>query len=282
MMPQAARADDAACIAASEEEAMLQKAAKLHDALKQAAMCAAPSCPADVKTECAQRIVKMNAAMPTLVLAAADENGNDLAAVHVSLDGVALVDTLDGRALAIDPGSHVLRFEAAGKPPVERTIILRESEKDRHLAVVLGTPVAAPVLPPPSGAPPRASTWSTQKTLAIAAGGLGLVGLGVGIGTGVTALSDWSTAKSECSASSCPSASRANAETSRSSSISAGTISTVAFIVGAAGLAGGTVLWFTAPRGESPNGTPSPLARLRFEPLVSPYGLGMNVGGSFQ
>lgn len=281
--PHVARADDAACIAASEAEATLQKQVKFHEALKQLALCADPSCPVDVKTECSERIVAINAAMPTLVLAAADESGNDLVAVTVTLDGAPLATTLDGRALAIDPGSHELRFEAAGKPPLDRSIVLRQGEKDRHLSVVLGVPKAAePLASPAVRGEPSGSAWSSNRTLALVSGGVGLVGLGVGAAFGLTAMSDWSTAKGDCNATSCSTASRVRGESARDSAVTAGDVSTAAFIVGAAGLAGGVVLWLTAPRGDEQKPPAAATSRLRLEPMMGPRGGGMTMTGSFQ
>jgi hypothetical protein len=137
VVPSKARADDASCIAASETETTLQKHVRFHEALKQLVLCADPSCPAEVTAECTQRIAHINAAMPTVILAAVDEKGNDLVAVHVTLDGALLTTTLDGGALSIDPGRHVLGFEAPGKATVEKAVVLLEAEKDRHFNVVL-------------------------------------------------------------------------------------------------------------------------------------------------
>ena len=45
---------------------------KLHESLERLAACADASCPDEVKAECARRIDDVNAAMPTLILAAKD------------------------------------------------------------------------------------------------------------------------------------------------------------------------------------------------------------------
>jgi hypothetical protein len=274
-LPRVARADDAACIAASEAEAPLQKAGKLREALVQAAKCADPACPVEVRTECSLRIQRMDAALPTIVLGAADEHGNDLILVHVTLDSLPLVDTLDGKALAMDPGSHLLRFEADGKTPLEKTVVLREGEKERRVTVVL-TPegyVPQAPLPPLPVAPP--STWNQRKTMAVAVGAVGLVGIIVGSVTGGLALSSWSTAKSECTTASCPSSTRPSAESSRTSAVTLGTVSTVAFVVGGAGLAGGGLLWLTAPKSDAP-------VALELRPVFGLGSGGMALTGSFR
>src|SRR5579872_4668504 len=101
--PAVARADDTACIAASEQELTLRQQGKLHDALKQLAACADASCPDEVKAECTRRVAEVDAAMPTLVVVAQDGAGNDLSDVRVSVDGAPLLASLDGRPVSLDP-----------------------------------------------------------------------------------------------------------------------------------------------------------------------------------
>jgi hypothetical protein len=262
----AARADVAACIAASESSLSLRQQGKLHESLHQLAICADTSCPDEVKAECARRIEAVNAAMPTLILAAKDGAGNDLSDVRVSMDGAPLVSTLDGRPQSIDPGEHVFVFEQAGQAPVEKRLVLREGERDRREEVVIG-PAPPPVgNPPPAPAPPPAGGWTPQRTLAVVGGGLGLVGVGLGTSWGLYAISSQNREKSDCpSPSSCnhPQASE-DYTTARQDA----TASTVAFVAGAAFLAAGAVLWFTAPS-------------VRVAPAASARGGGLLLVGDF-
>jgi hypothetical protein len=260
-----ASADDAACIAASEGSLALRQQGKLHEALKQLATCAQSSCPGEVATECARRIDDIKGAMPTLILTAKDGSGNDLYDVKVSMDGAPLETTLDGRPVGIDPGEHVFVFELAGQPPVEKRLVLREGEHDRREGVVLGPPPPPVAAPPP--APPPASWWTTQRTLAVVGAGLGLVGVGLGASWGLYAISSQNAEKSDCaSASSCKHAQQAGADYTAAHEDA--TASTVAFAAGAAFLAAGAVLWFTAPS-------------VHVTPTVGSHGGGLVVGGGF-
>ena len=101
-----ASADDASCIAATEGALTMRQHGKLHDALKQLAACADVACPEEVKAECSRRINDVNAAMPTLILAAKDGAGNDLAdvRVHENLDA-CLRELSDARLFAVETGS---------------------------------------------------------------------------------------------------------------------------------------------------------------------------------
>lgn len=273
-----ARADEAACIAATEESLTLRQQGKLHDALKKLAICAEASCSSEVKAECTQRIDAIDAAMPTLVLEAKDGAGNDLYDVRVSMDGVLLTGNLDGRPVAIDPGEHAFVFETAGTPPLAKRLVLREGEKERHESVTLGSPPPTPApaptpatLPPPP--PPAPSTWNTQKTLAVVSAGVGVVGLGLGAWFGAFAASSQSREKGDCSATACSNPAQAVEDYNTAKDDAAG--STFAFVAGGALLAAGAVLWFTAPANHG--GT----ARLRLIPTIDARGSRLVVGGAF-
>ena len=70
------------------------------------------------------------AAIPTLIVAAKDSAGNDRLGVTVTIDGMPL-EGVDGRPIALDPGEHTFRFEAAPLPPLEKSLVLRTGEKNR-------------------------------------------------------------------------------------------------------------------------------------------------------
>jgi hypothetical protein len=269
-----AQADDALCIAPSEQGLQLRRAGKLHEALAQFANCAAPSCPDEVKTECASRIADVKAAMPTLILAATDGAGNDLRDVQVRLDGAPLVSSLDGQPVAIDPGSHTLRFEQAGQPPVEKTLVLREGEKNRRESVVIGPPPAQTATTAAPETAPHPSWWTTQRTLAVVGAGLGVAGLAVGGVFGAFALSDKNQEQSNCGASACPNQPQAKADYDTGNQNA--TVSTIAFVAGGAFLAAGAVLFFTA---RDP--APSPASgSLYLAPSTTGRGPGLVLGGS--
>jgi hypothetical protein len=279
LLARPARADEAACIAASEQALTLRQQGKLHDALQQLAICSAASCSSEVKAECTQRIDAIDAAMPTLVLGAKDGAGNDLYDVRVSMDAAPLTSTLDGRPLSIDPGEHTFTFDAAGAAPVEKKLVLREGEKDRHESIMIGTPpptpAVVPALPPPPPAAPAHAPLGTQKTLAVVGGGLGVVGVGLGVWFGAFAASSQSKEKSECSTPACTSRPQAveDYNTAKEDAVA----STIAFVAGGAMLAAGAVLWFTAP----PDRRPADTARLRVTPVLDARSGRLVLGGGF-
>jgi hypothetical protein len=124
---------------------------KLIEARTQLLICAALSCPADVRSDCERKVEEVNAALPTVVFEAKDASGADLSGVKVAMDGQPLVEHLDGTAITVNPGEHRFTFEIAGQPPIEKTIVLNEGEKDRHESVAVSAPKPAEALaePPP-------------------------------------------------------------------------------------------------------------------------------------
>lgn len=270
-----AHADDAACIDANEKSITLRRDGKLRDALKVLVSCTDPACPADVKDACAKRIAKVNEAMPSIVFGAKNGLGEDVTDVTVTMDGAPLLTTLDGRPLALDPGSHTFVFTAKGQPPVERTLVIHEGEKTRQETVRVGP--AAPEPPPEKPvqpAPPPAG-WGTQKIAGVVVAGVGVVGLGLGATFGLLASGEQSSEKKDCSLSSCPNP--GGARTDYDNATRDATISTVSFIAGGALVAGGAALFFLARPAEAKTTAGS----LRIAPSVDARNRGFVLRGEF-
>jgi hypothetical protein len=272
------------CAAASEDALALRKQDKLGAAKERLLVCTDPACPAEIRDECAHRLTDVTDAIPSVVFDVKDEAGNDVLAVRVSMDGALLVDHIGAAALSVDPGEHTFRFDGANaSQSVERKFVIRDGEKNRHLAIAFGPSggvmaatvplpavVAGPPLPSlPVPEQPSASSWSSQKSLALVAGGVGIVGIGVGSVFGAMTFSQWSKSKSECAASCAPGS---QAQSDKNSASSSATISDVGFIAGGVLIVGGAVLWFTAPSG----------AQLQVTPTASAQGAGFTLRGAFQ
>jgi len=193
---------------------------------------------------------ELNAAVPTVVFTVKTAAGDELAAVNVTMDGEAVADHLDGSALSLDPGSHQFTFDVAGQPPLTKTVILHEGEKNRRETIVLG-PIAVPIAaaPAPLPAPPAGAAPSSgghgQRVAGFVVGGAGAAGIIVGSIFGGLTFSAWGSAHTACPTNkNCD----AQAVSDRSSSVTDGTVSTAAFIVGGALLAGGVALYLLAPK----------------------------------
>jgi hypothetical protein len=251
----------AECLASNDKSISLRGDHKLLAARKELLVCAASTCPAEVRKECMRRIDTVNSSLPTVVIEAKDGGGNDLVAVKVTMDGEVLTEKLDGSALSMDPGAHTFTFEVAGQPPITKQLVIREGQKDRREVLQFGAPASA--TPSPAAAPAAkttanpaietsvdqvsSSSGGTQKTLALVAGGVGVVGVAVGSIFGLSSMSKHSEAEDQC-----PGACSNQAGVDLwNDARSAGNISTIAFAVGGVGLATGAILWFTAKPSRS-------------------------------
>jgi hypothetical protein len=200
------------CLVANDRSIALRNQHQLRAARAELLVCAAPSCPADVRSECVRRVAEVNAQMPTVVFEVRDSEGNDLSAVTVTMDGQPLAPRIEGTALSIDPGAHEFVFTAPDFPAVHKHWIIREAEKGRRERVTMGAPVPArppevrpaeappgPLVPEPARpAPPEAAAakpsggLGAQRVVGIVVGGLGAVGLGVALLEQITANSRYS------------------------------------------------------------------------------------------
>ena len=95
---QAADPTTADCLAATESSVKLGDAHKLRAERSQLLMCAAASCPRDIRKDCAGRVEEVNGQIPTIIFAAKDPSGADLNAVKVTMDSEVLTERLEGTA----------------------------------------------------------------------------------------------------------------------------------------------------------------------------------------
>jgi len=251
-----ARADNPAnpskheCVEASEAGQHLQQTAKLGDARTKLTVCVAESCPGPVREDCARRLEDVSKAMPSVLFAFKDASGDDVPAVVVSVDGAPIADRAAGKSIEVDPGDHLFRFEAPGQGPTERRLTLREGEKNRQERVAFAPLSPATASPPAprvevsTGTSRNGEATGPMRVIAFAAGGAGVIGLGVGIGAGLAATSKHATLAGECQSNgACPTSAQGDLDSFHSLR----TATTVAYVIGAAGVIGGVVLWLTAP-----------------------------------
>jgi hypothetical protein len=96
--------------------------------------------------------------------------------------------------------------------------------------------------------------------LGLAIGGVGVVGIGVGAVFGIVAGGKLDDAKTACSAyPTCDRASQVEVDAANDSAKSAALVSTIGFIAGGAALAGGIVLYVTAPKSAQPRASLGPM-----------------------
>jgi hypothetical protein len=290
----AGASDKAACTDAYGKAQTLRDSHQLVSAREQLRICARSSCTAFIAKDCTTWLVETEARIPSVVLAAREAGGLDLANVAVSMDGKSIAQKLDGRSIEIDPGQHAFLFVLADGRKVEQSVLVLEGQKAQRVSVTIPAPAAAPTLAVTTRAAPAPSTissetaprsldtggssWSTQKTLGLVMGGVGVAGLAVGTVFGAMAMSKASSSKDLCSAGNCPAGNRQEAIKDHDDAAKAANAATVGFIAGGALAAAGAVLFFTAPSATERAGT---LGALRIAPIVGPDGNGVWMRGSF-
>jgi hypothetical protein len=185
-VPRWAQADAIdACVTAAESGQKEQRAGQLRAARKAFLSCDRSECPAEVRTVCDRLLNAVETSVPTVIFGAKDSAGNDLVSVRVRVDGEIVAESMDGKAVPIDPGPHVFGFETAGSPPVEQRIVAREGEKNRPVIVSFA----------PSGVTVRVEEISPRRAppaLAYVFLGIGAAALGTFIGLDVNGQSRYS------------------------------------------------------------------------------------------
>lgn len=184
--------------------------------------------------------------------------------IHVAPGSQKLTITDNGRPMSInsnrgfpaDPGSHKIRASSFGKAEWSEVVHVPDAVDG-----VDGMTIEISVPPLDDGGfvsdrtndenkssePAKSSTWSTQKSVAVGVGAVGIVGLGVGafLGLHAKSLQDESNgAGGGCDASdTCD----PHGQDLRMSALSSATASTVLVAVGSAAIVTGVVLYVTAP-----------------------------------
>ena len=175
-----------ACASDYEAAQVAAKSGKLTSAARLATSCARDACPMYARTECLKLVEEYTAQIPSIIVVARDGEGCDTTNARVSVDGTLRLEKVDGRALEVDPGEHVVRVEAVGAPPEEQRIVAVQSEKDRPLK--FGSGRAAECHKPGGSAPPPKQVRATRSGVTVAGmvvGGIGLAALTASAGLGI-------------------------------------------------------------------------------------------------
>lgn len=231
--------------------------------------CAQTQCPALVQDDCARYADELNRLQPWLSFVARDAQGNDLPDTSVYVDEQLLLTRLDdGRAHAVDPGRHVVRFAHAGREETV-AIVVGSGEKGRTVVATFAAPAPHGVAPAPLAQQPRRAA---RPALARGARALiigGAVVAAVGSTLGIVGLarvpSDCSLASHDCAA---PPGDPAFDEAARAVRWSNAGWTTAA--VGAAALTGGLV-WLFKRRKPRTGGADKLIA-----PYLAPGGGGLH------
>lgn len=187
--PGVARADDeaAACSSAHLAAQKDRRDHRLTAAKADLLTCARATCPILIRGDCADWLVQVEAETPSIVVDARAPGGSAVSAARALIDGRVIAEVLDGTAIEIDPGPHVLRVEAAGKKAADRSVVVLAGARAQRLTVVLEDILASDTSTSLAASPERRS--SSPSVLPLALAGVGVVGLGLFSGFGIAGLS---------------------------------------------------------------------------------------------
>ncbi len=222
--------------------------------------------------------------------------------IQVTRDGDEVGSALWGTSIPVDPGAHAITVTAPGKLEYKSTVDVPANGNITFAVPPLQDAPEAPAPEPPAAAPPPTpaptpadpmadsgvdtADGSGQRTLGIVVGVVGLLGIGAGSFFGLQASSKSSEADDNCRGSDPTQCNQKGVDLGQEAE-DAATLSTIAFGVGALALAGGIVLYATAPSGEATARSKGGrrVARrgseLRVAPAVSPGHAGVFLGGRF-
>jgi serine/threonine-protein kinase len=204
-------------------------------------------------------------------------------------NGEPVVSALWDEKVPVDPGKYVIRVEAPGYQPAEVAVDVEPRGGEARAQVPALEPASSapdgpgarqPSNDQPEGTPgltaeaPATDTGGmpTGRKIAIGAGAVGVVGLAAGVVLGLRASSLWDDARAECVGGDLDNCSDRGVSLSKDAQSSAN-LATVAFGVGVAAVAAGTVLWFLNP--PAAEGDAEQAARI--EPVFGPQAFGAQV-----
>lgn len=218
--------------------------------------------------------------LPRLVLNVPPEVST-LIGLEVRFRGEKIFPDRWGVPLPADLGEQALEVRASGKKTWRQTVKFEKPQQSQTVTIPMPedgqdepesaaeTPQEQKLEPQPEQEPEATGPflgihWTPQRIGAVAAGGVGVLGLTLGTIFGASAASQWGDAQDTCEGGDFTRCSPAGVTKAEDASTAA-TVSTVSFVIGLAGLGAGAYLWFTAPRDE-----PAPSRGWVIVPAVGP------------
>ncbi|HZU83089.1 MAG TPA: hypothetical protein VE987_09245 [Polyangiaceae bacterium] len=288
--------DKEACLAAADQGQSLRDDGHYLVARDQFLTCARDVCPKLVHDQCTEWLRQLDEAMPTVVFAAKDPQGNDIPAARVLSDGKLVTGNLDGKPIALDPGPHDIRFERDPNESATVHVVLRTGEKNREVATTLagGEPTSTPPegpspapAPPPGEQPAAAPFWGPRAVVSLSLLVGAAAAVGVGAYFGVQSQNEKSTAdglvttlKSDtaCSANLAMNQSACDSlNSARDAQNNDAVLNEAFYIAGGALAVGAVAAWFLWPKPQEEVRASSAW----LVPVLGPTGAGLRAGGTF-
>ena len=246
LLPSTAWADgdkgtQADCVSAFETAQELRSTGDLVTARARLLSCIRTECPSSVRTECGKWFEQVEREVPTFIVSA-QADGEDRTDVRVEMDGKPVQDSLDGKAVQVNPGAHSFRFYLAPFDAMEKKIVISEGDKLRVISVEFQSPKRADPAPAPPPAPALPTPRPTYRPIPPAVYVLGSVAALGGASFAYFAVTG-ATKQDNLKASCAPSCSKDDVQNVRSKYL----LADISLGVGVAALVTGTVLYLARP-----------------------------------
>jgi len=194
-----------------------------------------------------------------------------VAGLVVKRNGTVVREGQWGAAVPVDQGPQAIEASAPGKLAWQSQVQAAGEGKTTSVDVPAlqdapapvaesATPAASPASSAPGASTGEATLSSgargnTQRIVAVVVAGVGVVGVAIGGVFGASALGKNSDANSgHCGT---DNVCDGQGVTLRQNAVHAGNVSTIAFVAGGVAIAGGAVLWFTAPSNHGIQAAPA-------------------------
>ncbi len=165
---------------------------KLLEAQREFRICARAGCPEVVARQCVPWLQELEQRIPTVVIAIQDQTGADVRGTTVLLDSQPWPEARTGRAVALDPGEHVVAVRGDGFESVSQRVMVREGDRARRITLRVATRTQAEPAPRDQAEP------SGSPVIAYVLGAVGIAALATGGYLFVTARSDAQELRDEC------------------------------------------------------------------------------------
>lgn len=172
----------AECAAAYESSQEQRSQSRLRQARQSLVTCSQAGCPSFIKKDCAKWLSEVESELPTVVFSA-KAGSDDVTNVKVTLGDEVLAESLDGRAVDMDPGAHTFVFESEKHGRKEVNVVVKEGQKAQTIEVQFEAPKPKGDTTEPEVADAGAKKISTddeggRKTIAYVLAGVGAIGVG--------------------------------------------------------------------------------------------------------
>lgn len=192
--------DKHACAEAFETAQLLKSVGKLDEAVAQAAICRASSCPKTTAVPCAAWQTEWSALLGEVTIEVRDENGAPTQAATLIVDAKPALTTVP-TSMRLPPGPHAFRFSRPGQPDQTTSVVLAERQRE---TVRVSFPKAADPAKPPIGTSEPARKEREPgpgriPTVSWVLGGVGVAGIGAFAGFALAGRANQSDLEKTCS-----------------------------------------------------------------------------------